>query len=106
MLFAYGNLNLVNLKASAIDPMAKIIYFFLDFSLSMLMCISFGRQFSGGLYNPAVAVFRMFRKTERYPIKIGFLYILCQVCGGLAGSFIALFLDDVNHAPITTVLPI
>ena len=62
-LFAYGNLNLVNLKGNTKNTFFKIIYFFLDFSLSMLMCISIGRQFSGGLYNPAVAVFRMFRKT-------------------------------------------
>ena len=104
MLFAYGNLNLVNLKGNTTDPLTKVIFFFLDFSLSMLMCISYGRQFSGGLYNPAVAVFRMFRKTERYPVKIGFLYIICQIAGGVAGSFIALYLDDVDHAPITTTL--
>ena len=70
----------------------------------MLMCISFGRQFSGGLYNPAVAVFRMFRKTERYPVNIGFIYIFFQIAGGITGSFIALYLDDVNNAPITTIL--
>lgn len=105
MLFAFANLNLVNLKSGKdLRPLQKIIFFFLDFSLSMFMCISYGRQFSGGLYNPAVAVFRMFRKTERYPVKIGFLYIICQIAGAVAGSFIALYLDDVDHAPITTIL--
>lgn len=78
----------------------------MDFSLTMFMCISYGRQFSGGLYNPAVAVFRTIRKTERYPIRIGLVYIISQIAGGITGSFIALFLNDVEHAPFTTVIPI
>ena len=105
-LFAYGNLNLVNLKGNTNNLFERVIFFFLDFSISMFMCISYGRQFSGGLYNPIVAVFRSLRKSERYPIPIAILYILCQVAGGITGSFIALFLDDVSHAPITTILPV
>ena len=72
----------------------------------MFMCISYGRQFSGGLYNPAVAIFRTIRKTERYPIKIALVYIASQVAGGIAGSFIALALNDVEHAPFTSVIPL
>ena len=62
-LFSYSNLNLINLKDKADKVNEKIIYGFLDFSLSMLMCISYTRQFSGGLYNPAVAIFRALRRT-------------------------------------------
>lgn len=54
----------------------------------MFMCISFGRQFSGGLYNPSVVVFRMLRKTDRLTLKTGFVYLFFQFSGGAVGCFI------------------
>ncbi len=87
LLFAYANFNLINAKANARTDLERIMYFFVDFSLSMFMCISYGRQFSGALYNPAVVMFRFFRRTERYPIKIGLLYMLMQFLGGIGGSY-------------------
>ena len=63
LIFAYCTYNMVNIKSSGNSIYLKLVFFFLDFSLSMLMVISYGRQFSGGLFNPAVAFFRMFRKT-------------------------------------------
>ena len=60
------------------------------------MVISLGRQFSGGLYNPAVALFRMFRRTDRYPIKIGLLYMLMQFGGSIAGSCFGIILTYMN----------
>ena len=71
----------------------------------MLMCISYARQFSGGLLNPAVAFFRIFRKTERYPVKTAIVYMLCQIAGAMCGCFLALGVNNVNHAPITSILP-
>ena len=54
----------------------------------MFMCISFGRQFSGGLYNPSVVVFRMLRKTDRLPFRTGLVYLLMQFSGASVGCFI------------------
>ena len=88
MLFAYSNLNLINLKAQATLPGEKIVYDILDFSLSMFMCISYTRQFSGGMYNPAVAIFRAIRRTDRFPVKISLCYIISQFFGAISGSFI------------------
>ena len=87
-LFAYVNLNLINAKASTTSETIKVFLGLVDFSLSMFMCISFGRQFSGGLFNPSVALFRLFRKTERYPVHVGILYIVIQLLGGICGSFL------------------
>ena len=87
-LFAYINLNLINQKGDAKTQAAKIFYFFVDFSLSMFICISYGRQFSGGVYNPSNSLFRIFRRTDRYPWRIGLLYISMQMLGGLIGSFL------------------
>ena len=81
------------------------MYGFIDFSLSMLMCISYTRQFAGGVYNPAVVVFRMLRRTDRFPIKTGIIYIISQILGSIAGAFIALYLDNIDTAPITGYLP-
>ena len=54
----------------------------------MFMCISFGRQFSGGLYNPSVVVFRMLRKTDRLTVRTGVVYLFFQFSGGAVGCFI------------------
>ena len=71
----------------------------------MFICISYGRQMSGGVHNPANSLFRLFRRTDRYPIKIGLIYIIAEMLGGLVGSFLALWINDVKHAPITSILP-
>lgn len=105
LIFAYCTFNMVNLKDMSNSIYAKLVYYFLDFSLSMLLVISYGRQFSGGLYNPAVTFFRMFRKTERYSISIGLLYMVCQFSGSIVGCFIAYYVNNISHAPITSILP-
>ena len=64
----------------------KLLLFYIDFSLSLFMCVAYGRQFSGAVYNPAVTLFRMFRKIDRVTIKIGLIYMAVQFLGALFGS--------------------
>jgi glycerol uptake facilitator-like aquaporin len=52
------------------------------------MCVAYGRQFSGGVYNPAVTLFRMLRKIDRVSIKMGLIYMLVQFLGACVGSLI------------------
>lgn len=93
LLFTYSNLNLLNLKNSPSSNIYdKIMYGFIDFALSMLMCISYTRQFAGGVYNPAVVVFRMLRRTDRFPVKTGVIYIVSQISGSIVGAFIGKYL--------------
>jgi glycerol uptake facilitator-like aquaporin len=87
-LFAFFNFNLLNAKAEAKTETAKMLLFYIDFSLSLFMCVAYGRQFSGGVYNPAVTLFRMLRKTDRVTVKIGVIYMIAQFVGAALGSFI------------------
>ena len=56
----------------------------------MFVAISYGQQFSGGVYNPAIVLFRMLRKTDRMPFKVGIIYQCFQICGGTFGSFVGI----------------
>lgn len=56
---------------------------------------------SGGVYNPANTLFRLFRRTDRYPIKNGMIYLVAQMLGGIAGAFLAYLVRNVDRAPIT-----
>ena len=90
LLFTYSTINLINLKAEAKAKNSQLylIYEFLDFSFAMLMCISYTRQFAGGVYNPAITIFRLLRRTDRFPLKVGLLYMLSETAGAIAGGFI------------------
>lgn len=90
LLFTYCTLNLITLKKQAKSQNSQgfIVYEFVDFSLAMLMCISFTRQFAGAVYNPAIVIFRMLRRTDWYPLRVGILYIVSQFAGAICGGFI------------------
>jgi glycerol uptake facilitator-like aquaporin len=62
--------------------------YYTNFAFALFIAICYGRQFSGGVYNPAVVLFRQFRKNDRMSIKVGFLYQFFQILGGTAGCFI------------------
>ena len=72
----------------------------------MLMCISYTRQFAGGVYNPAVVVFRMLRKTDRFKPKIGFIYIASQVAGSIVGAVIGNQYNIQHYTLIILILPL
>ena len=74
-LFAYINLVLISKSYENSDPLSRMYVTTVDFSFSMLLCIGYSRQMSGGVHNPANSLFRMLRKEERYPFKIGMIYI-------------------------------
>jgi glycerol uptake facilitator-like aquaporin len=93
MLFGYINLNIINAKATYKNSYDLLLIFNLDFALSLFMCISYGRQFSGGIYNPAIVLYRMLRKTDRLTIKIGITYQISQFGGALVGCLIGTFYD-------------
>ncbi len=90
-LFGFTNINLLNKAATTHSTAYKEIYLSIDFALSLFICISYGRQFSGGLYNPAITLFRMLRKNERIPLKTGLLYISMQFLGSIFGCCIGNF---------------
>lgn len=94
LLFAFFNFSLLNAKAEAKTEAMRILLFYIDFSLSLFMCIAYGRQFSGGVYNPAIILFRMLRKTDRLTIKIGAIYMIAQFVGACIGSIIGTRLFD------------
>ena len=52
------------------------------------MSISYTRQFAGAVYNPSIVVFRILRRTDRFPLRIAFIYIIVQFLGALSGGFI------------------
>ena len=93
MLFGYTNLNIINAKATYKDNNALLLIYNLDFALSLFMCLSYGRQFSGGIYNPAIVFYRQLRKTDRLTFKIGITYQISQFLGGTVGCLIGTFKD-------------
>jgi len=85
-LFAFMNINIINAISNVnSSPGAKIIYTSIFYSLSMFINISYGREFTGGVYNPAVVFFRLFRRTDRYTLSICLLYWCSEFSGGVIG---------------------
>lgn len=74
-LFAFMNINIINQIASTDSVVYKVILTSIFYTCSMFMNISYGREFTGGVYNPAVVLFRMLRRTDRYPFGLGCLYL-------------------------------
>jgi len=54
------------------------------------MVLCYGRQFSGGIYNCAVVLFRQIRKVDRLSLKIGLLYQASQIAGASVGAVIGI----------------
>lgn len=94
-LFAFMNINIINgLSNANASPGTKIIYTSIFYSMSLFINISYGRDFSGGVYNPAVVFFRLFRRTDRYKLSICLIYwgseFLGSVLGCLAGILVSI----------------
>ena len=100
-LFSFVNINLVNQIQAKTTPAAlKVVYTSAFFALSLFLNISFGREFSGGVFNPAVVFFRLFRRTDRYTISIGLLYIGSQFLGATVGMIVAFYICDLAASPL------
>lgn len=87
-LYAYLNFSVLNAKAEAKTEFEKLLMFYIDFSLSLFICVAYGRSFSGGVYNPATTFFRMLRRTDRLTVKMGMIYMAAQFLGASLGSII------------------
>jgi glycerol uptake facilitator-like aquaporin len=75
-LFAFININIINgISSPDTPPRRKLIFTSLYYALSMFINISFARDFSGGVFNPATVLFRLFRRTDRYRFKTALIYI-------------------------------
>ena len=86
-LFGFMNINNINaIQDDKTLPNLRVIYTSVFYAMSMFVNISFGREFSGGVYNPAVVFFRLFRRTDRYRLSIGALYIASQFLGAIIGN--------------------
>lgn len=93
-LFAYFNFCLLNAKAEAKNETVKMLLFYIDFSLSLFLCLAYGRSFSGGVYNPATTFFRMLRRTDRVTVKMGIITMAAQYLGASVASIIGIYLYD------------
>lgn len=93
-LFAYFNFCLLNAKAEAKNETVKMLLFYIDFSLSLFLCLAYGRSFSGGVYNPATTFFRMLRRTDRVTVKMGSITMAAQFLGASVGSIIGTYPYD------------
>lgn len=88
-LFAFMNINIINGIANKDTlPGMKVVYTSIFYTMSMFINISYGREFTGGVYNPAVVFFRMFRRTDRYKPTIGILYLGSEFLGSVLGNLV------------------